>query len=333
MTQNGLPAEVASRKRHTVVTVEPVDNCEDCGEFMAADGSHECSDELKQVQAFFIASGMSEVDKLKAAGDVKTSPAMLSVLAQHGDDDMKMSVAGNTSTSPGTLAALAKSDDEGIVVSVSENTSTSPGTLAALAKSDDDEMVALVAGNTSTSPETLAALALHDNYAVEEKVGENPSTSPATLALMVADLDDEWKSEIHLAVAGNPSTPLESLLLLAESDEDYGIYSDAREGSILQAVRRNDSAELDAYKKAHHYSFDRLYPDVSIHDEGHERELMANSSDDADDLESYSSDSNSIVRRAVADNEFTSTETLKDLTRDEDEYVRDGATEALASRK
>lgn len=125
-----------------------------------------------------------------------------------------------------------------------------------------------LAGNENTPQSVLGVLANDDNYDVRKEVGGNRSTPAAVLALMASSSPEgQWGEDIRVTVAGNPFTPLESLLVLAENDEEYGMrYEDQREKTVLYEVFRNQSPELHAYRMKNMYRHHRLNPDPWIYD-------------------------------------------------------------------
>lgn len=114
---------------------------------------------------------------------------------------------------------------------LAQNTETTPATLETLAK---DETRKLRLPLPFTAP---------GNLLIKADVAQNPNTAPATLLELAAHSEDE---DVVAALASNPHTPAEALLLLANQGHQTAVHLSA----AALAGHKNATAEaLDALLK------------------------------------------------------------------------------------
>jgi len=174
--------------------------------------------------------------------DPRTPTETLVALAEHPHPSVVDGVAFHPSTPPETLAKFVEDGRDGLVLTgVAGNPSASPETLRVLARNEEEGVRMCVAANPSAPPEALTVLASDSEVFVRTNVRANPST-PAHVLLRWANDPDEsvragaarnpstpvhvlvrWANDpaagkrVHRSVAENPSTPPESLSVLAGS--------------------------------------------------------------------------------------------------------------------
>lgn len=151
------------------------------------------------------------------------SPSMptevLSKCLKNATTEEKNLIAVNVNTHPEDLRFLEKS---GYFRAILQNENTPQDILSQYAKHDNDEIRFWVAQNPNTPPDVLEKLLKHDEYSrVMEKAASNPSTPLESVLLMAeADYEDEdyIKEDIKHNAAKNPNIPIEVLEKWAISD-------------------------------------------------------------------------------------------------------------------
>lgn len=174
---------------------------------------------------------------------------------ERGTPALKYQVAWN-SRSTQVLRRLMRDNDIGCLQLMARNTNTPPEVLTALAKTSGIEPRNYVAENPSTPPDTLRALAkegfgynltrnsstppdiLTDILSAWAKAGDYPhsyfaaehtATPPDFLIALARSCD----SRVRKAVAGNRSTPVNTLRLL-EHDDDLEVRGRASNNPVLK---------------------------------------------------------------------------------------------------
>lgn len=191
------------------------------------------------------------------ASNPSAPPLLLAELARDSDANVQKRAAKNPSTPPHVLTEPAK-ENHFVQQRVALNPSAPPETLAKLICNGGWGIEERLAANPSTPPEALAALAKenHHNRMILMLVASNPSTPTSTLKELSEcredvlfqddgvleywdeDQDEDWEDipevfgyTIRQCVASNPSTPPETLAMLAKDYDD----------SLMEYVAANPS--------------------------------------------------------------------------------------------
>lgn len=136
------------------------------------------------------------------AGNARTPPQVLTLLANSPDPYVRYSVASDDNSPPECLQALARDQDDEVREMVASNRSTSAAVRDAMARDPSPDVRMAVAFRSAT-PAVLARLAKARSPEVRRCVAANPSAPTSILDLLAND-SDEW---VCRAVKGNRSTP------------------------------------------------------------------------------------------------------------------------------
>lgn len=139
----------------------------------------------------------------------QATPALLTILSQHGSAAVRCSVAAHQKVSNPVLERFARDTDVNVRFAVATNPVTSSRVLAQLV-GDVPKVQFGLAQNPNTPTEVLDKLAKIEGISI--KVAQNPATSHLTLS----KLAKIQMIELRKAVARHPNTPEQSLRLLAQ---------------------------------------------------------------------------------------------------------------------
>lgn len=172
------------------------------------------------------------------------TPDILDILSTDTDVYIRQNVAKNINTPEATLIKMLKDNETSVVARIAENTNVSAEILDMLSQYNNGYVRTLVAGNKATRPSTLAKMAteiLNKSYLASSslttsdtnflfKIALNPSTPTETLALLAKIENDR----IHIGLVDNPSTPRKVLEDLLNSD-----YVAARIANMIEKRLHN----------------------------------------------------------------------------------------------
>ncbi len=186
------------------------------------------------------------------AQNAAASAAILVTLAKDDDERVRSAVARNASAPLSALAVLAEDKSARVRGDVARNASTPTTILTELMKTeverglkptwlgpDDDAHVRSVVAKRLASPEILAKLSRSQEGGVRLAVANNRFTPPSSLARLAnerqVDGGGRPGESVWMAVAGNPSTPVDTLMSLATRRHDAW----HRMFELSEAVERN----------------------------------------------------------------------------------------------
>ena len=224
---------------------------------------------------------------------------------------IKLSLARSSTTPKETLTKLANAryySEEEIVRAVANNPSTPIPVLEKLAiwspepdensqPEDADWVHAGVASNPNTPVHVLEKLAKHPSPYVREQVASNSNTPIFILEALVNNRTKSYLySNVLLAIANNPKTPLPTVTSLLE------YLAGEKDGKFRQAVLNHPHVTNTATKIV---NFVNRKPGTTV-------EL----------LEKLATDKRRHIRHLVAEHPLASTEILKSLSHDKDDEIR-----------
>lgn len=230
------------------------------------------------------------------AGDSRTPLAVLEVLAKSKQIGIRERVAGNVSTPVASLVMLAKDPSDSVRRHIAGNVATPAQTLKSLCR----QQKISVAGNRSTSAAVLEALSIDSEYAVRAAVAKNSATPDAVLDRMSKDSE----VSVRRGVAQNPSssaTLLQALFLDSSPDVRWGVILNR---SAPSTVWNDLTEELVACGWiASSKAAEDLQAPVAL-------------------LDALSRHPDVLLRAKVAQNVSVSGQTLANLTKDPNAWVR-----------
>lgn len=150
-------------------------------------------------------------------------------LSKHKSEVIRSSIACNEKTSVDILLALSDDNSKDVLEELSRNINTPISVLVKLSKLSNRKILEGLSRNPNSSSEILDSLSKSDYESVREAVAENSNTSGHILQDLASDSRD-----IRVRVAGNPATPVQALLILAEDKDKY----------VKEAIKNNPSANV-----------------------------------------------------------------------------------------
>lgn len=161
-----------------------------------------------------------------AARNPKTRPEKLVRLAHSGNPSLRVLVAQNLSTPAASLRELAADRVPAVVVGVASNPSAPTTVLTELSRNENKDVRAAIAGNPATPAPALAEIvkARHATDVEKLAVARNPSASSSTLSDLRMSRS-YGSADIHLqmqvAIASNPSASGDTLRALFRGEEKH----------------------------------------------------------------------------------------------------------------
>lgn len=229
--------------------------------------------------------------------------SLLEALASHQEREVRAAVGSNKRAPGSLLVALASDREDSVREAVAGNEATSKATLETLLSGEKagerswgaTSVKVALAKSPATTDAILESLARDPEYRVREAVAGNEATPEAVLEVLASDHragdEEPWESrQIRLALAKNPATPAAVLEALA-TDLNYEVReavasNKATPGAVLELLGR------DAKTK----SWGAQQVRVAV---------ARNPSAPSTLLEDLATDSEYLVREAVATNEAT----------------------------
>jgi len=199
-----------------------------------------------------------------------------------------------------------------------------------------DRLVAKLAAQDPVDRKAVAALRrLAAEFRRWERAGvfsaDDPSTKPSRLAALVSRSDLRWlRHSVFLALAGNPSTPVEALVELAARPslsatvaEAVAHHPSTPTGTVIELVRRSTDDWTVALARDPSTPPEVLVGLADGTPERVRRAVAGNPSTPAEVLVAHSLDEDWLVRSDVAGNPSTPPEVLARLAGDVDGSVRE----------
>ena len=144
--------------------------------------------------------------QIAVSGNTNTPPDVLVELAKVGYHAVTDKALSNTSFPSKELEELSNSDNPVILYGVVNNPKLSSHAIRSIYSRDiGGDVFSAMSGNTNTPPDVLDALSKDGEFVVN--VAGNPSTPAETLIR----LNDDMSLDVKANLAGNPSTPIEIL--------------------------------------------------------------------------------------------------------------------------
>jgi len=172
---------------------------------------------------------LNKSKRCKLASTSTTPHALLQILANDSETDVRKCVAGNDNTSTEVLTKLSEDPSYLVRICVAKHEFTPPQILAVLAKDFAQTVRRSVAQNPSTTPTALAILASHKDEYTLWSVAQNPSASSQTLAELSEKLD-----YLRPTIALNPAASF-SLLTRLSQDENQTVRLNVVQNSSTPA--------------------------------------------------------------------------------------------------
>lgn len=258
--------------------------------------------------------GQENVPRLAAlAGDATLDSAALHSLARSPFEEVRAVVAANASTMPATLANMARDPKPSVRAEVARCARTPSEVLSSLARDDAVEVRRGVAANLQSTPDALVQLERDPDPEVALAVSLHPATPPSSLDALIEVHSEPLTSASNsrlLASLGAAHPLLDLLQPWNRQLRDRLLQSDHRwQQGVRQAVAANPCASSAVLSKL------AQQPDTAAF-------AAANPSTPADILKHLATNTDELVREALADNPNTPEAQLGALALDPKESVR-----------
>ena len=181
---------------------------------------------------------------------VANSPSLNAELAKtlslHKSALVRSSVACNEKTPEEILVLMSEDEDEGVLYELARNTSSPINLLKKLSQLTEIDILVGIGRNPSSTSEVLDFLSKSIVESVREAVADNVNTSPHILELLAGDSFD-----IKLCVAGNKSTPVSVLQLLAKDKDKYIKEAAINNPSANISIAKDNNSQLKKFDLEH----------------------------------------------------------------------------------
>jgi len=188
-------------------------------------------------------SKMSLEERREKAMDLKTSAAVLRVLAQDEYIAIRRKVAENENTPPWVLSELAEdTKDEVVKIRVAHNKKSPPEILIKLSKDNNWYIRSSVAGNEKTPEKVLRNLADDETWGVRHSVVGNKRTPKDVLEKMKGDESETVRYVVGKALEElnkdhSLKTPLEAEGQFAANVSDNSFAGQSKSESVEQEIK------------------------------------------------------------------------------------------------
>lgn len=255
-----------------------------------------------------------------AEGNASTQ--VLTVLAQDGNDYVRLAVAENEKTSVSDLQRLTQDGNSYVAAAAKE-------TLAQVLSAKSPTVERVVPSQGTQAPSALSAVAAQTLVRPELERAQVASTS--LNSSLLAELASDSSELVRLNAAGNAATPVAQLLELVR--DENAVVAMAAQATLIGTSKELSSGASSANPEV--LTVIQPIPAIKTgnpNGSDAQRVDAAKTWTSAETLEVLSTDRNDFVRLAVAANSKTSTQTLEAMLEDSNVFVAETASIALSNR-
>jgi hypothetical protein len=119
------------------------------------------------------------------------TPAILALLAQDSDSDVREAVAANTEVAADTQLLLVQDSDSDVRELLAANPRATDDALAVLLQDDDTDVIEALAARGDLTLDALTQLAAHDYWRVRQTIAKRPGLPLSIAKILATDSDSD----------------------------------------------------------------------------------------------------------------------------------------------